>query len=345
MKRILYISTSYYASKAPNYIQVSNTVSALNSENLCFCIFKSEKDNVLTKNHLLIKAKRNRWSNFNYILKCVIYALYNGGKYDYIYTRNIFIAVLLSFFCKNKIGYESHSGFTSKIDKIFHRVFFTKKNARVFVISEALRCLYGSMIAKEKIFLVRDSHNFDIVPFEQRLINKQTGKIKIGYFGSIKKQKGLDYLVYIDNYISTVENLELYIYTKDLECKKEFNNCKFFGYCEHDKIQQKMQEMDLCLLFVVPQDDKRDISNYTSPLKLYEYAAAGVPILCSDLPILREAATEQEVIFVKNNVKEIESFLLNIHSFDFKSYRINSIALAENNSYEKRAKRIILSME
>jgi glycosyltransferase involved in cell wall biosynthesis len=31
-----------------------------------------------------------------------------------------------------------------------------------------------------------------------------------------------------------------------------------------------------------------DIANWTSPLKVFEYMAAGKAILCSDLPVLRE---------------------------------------------------------
>lgn len=40
---------------------------------------------------------------------------------------------------------------------------------------------------------------------------------------------------------------------------------------------------------------------YTSPLKLFEYMASGVPIIASDLPSLREVVSEREVTFFEPN--------------------------------------------
>jgi glycosyltransferase involved in cell wall biosynthesis len=40
-----------------------------------------------------------------------------------------------------------------------------------------------------------------------------------------------------------------------------------------------------------------DISGVFSPLKMFEYMACGRPILCSDLPTLREVLTEQMAVF------------------------------------------------
>lgn len=37
---------------------------------------------------------------------------------------------------------------------------------------------------------------------------------------------------------------------------------------------------------------KRDISAWMSPLKIFEYMAAGLPMVISDLPVLREVLTE-----------------------------------------------------
>jgi glycosyltransferase involved in cell wall biosynthesis len=40
-----------------------------------------------------------------------------------------------------------------------------------------------------------------------------------------------------------------------------------------------------------------DISNVTSPMKLFEYMACGRAILCSDLPVLHEVLNDANTVF------------------------------------------------
>ena len=47
-------------------------------------------------------------------------------------------------------------------------------------------------------------------------------------------------------------------------------------------------------VLVLPNSGKEKISRiYTSPLKMFEYMAAGVPIVASDLPSIREVLSEK----------------------------------------------------
>jgi glycosyltransferase involved in cell wall biosynthesis len=43
-----------------------------------------------------------------------------------------------------------------------------------------------------------------------------------------------------------------------------------------------------CDMLVMPTSAKLSYSRFTSPLKLFEYLASGKPVICSDLPVLRE---------------------------------------------------------
>jgi len=50
---------------------------------------------------------------------------------------------------------------------------------------------------------------------------------------------------------------------------------------------------------------KLDTASYMSPLKIFEYMAAGKPIICSDLPVIREVLSENNAMLCDpNNIEQ-----------------------------------------
>ena len=49
---------------------------------------------------------------------------------------------------------------------------------------------------------------------------------------------------------------------------------------------------------LAPHGGKGDIARWMSPLKIFEYMASGKPIICSDLPVLREVLKHQDTAFL-----------------------------------------------
>ncbi|OGF74598.1 hypothetical protein A3J56_02260 [Candidatus Giovannonibacteria bacterium RIFCSPHIGHO2_02_FULL_46_20] len=73
------------------------------------------------------------------------------------------------------------------------------------------------------------------------------------------------------------------------------NNVVFVG---HVLPQQVPKWLCVADILVLPNSARFDISKYyTSPLKLFEYMASGVPIVASDLPSLREILNERNAFF------------------------------------------------
>jgi glycosyltransferase involved in cell wall biosynthesis len=116
-----------------------------------------------------------------------------------------------------------------------------------------------------------------------------------------------------------------------------------YEYLAPKSVYGKMLEMDVFLLTVVPQGKGDQISGYTSPLKLYEYLAAGRPVLVSDLPVLREDVSDKAVYFCANTVEHFAQTLLRIDAnrLDARSRAVAGLAVAHVRTWALRSRRIL----
>jgi glycosyltransferase involved in cell wall biosynthesis len=69
----------------------------------------------------------------------------------------------------------------------------------------------------------------------------------------------------------------------------------FRGQVPHQEVARELQA---ACIAVLPNRDDAD-SRFTSPIKLFEYMAAGCAIVASDLPPLRDVLAEDEAIWVR----------------------------------------------
>lgn len=75
-------------------------------------------------------------------------------------------------------------------------------------------------------------------------------------------------------------------------------NVRFLGSIPHAEVASAIASWDIVLApyqrQVTVADGRTDVAQWMSPLKVFEYMAAGKPILASDIPVLREVLTHDE---------------------------------------------------
>lgn len=78
---------------------------------------------------------------------------------------------------------------------------------------------------------------------------------------------------------------------------KDFSNIVFLGRRPHEEVPALIMSADVLLLPNIPSTQESTF--YTSPIKMFEYMASGVPIVASDLPSIREVLNDDNAILVK----------------------------------------------
>ncbi|PMP95968.1 MAG: hypothetical protein C0169_04930, partial [Thermodesulfobacterium geofontis] len=228
--------------------------------------------------YLLTKASKNKSS------KNIIFLRYPKLAYFLCKFKNLIKAIFV---------YEAHEIFSfknPKYSKIEKKIF--EESDIIFCITERLKNFMTKKfnIKDQKIFVIPDG-----VKDEWLDIKKNCGKY-LFYAGSLEKWKGVEVLIKAMSYLPNeklliagegeeLENLKKLVKNLNLE-----DRVKFLGYLSHKEIPLYLTKSKIGVL----PNINEGISEFTSPLKLFEYIALGLPIVASDLPVFREVLRDRE---------------------------------------------------
>lgn len=138
----------------------------------------------------------------------------------------------------------------------------------------------------------------------RRKFNLPVDKKLIMYVGHLYHWKGVDTLIEVaektkDDKVfvfvgGTNSDLKKY---QQIVKSKELKNVLLLGQAKKETIPSYLKSADCLVLPNVPVSRESEI--YTSPIKMFEYMASGVPIVASDLPSLREILNNRNCLFFK----------------------------------------------
>ena len=268
--------------------------------------------------------------------------LIKEDKFDLILTRSFIASFFLSCF-KIKHFLEIHSEIKSitKFLMIYLNFINSKYIIKLILISNALNKIYK--IKRDKVLILHDG--VDINNFKKRITLKQ---IKIAtYVGSFYKGRGIEI---IQELASKFKNIEFRLYGDKIDnLKKTSRNIKFLGHINYSKVPSVLSKSHVLLMPYANQVSVRakniNTANYCSPLKMFDYLAAGKIIMSSKLDgICKILKHKKNAIIVdkyhKDNwIEELNNLLKN--RYNIRKISKNSFDTAKKNTWNKRVIKIM----
>lgn len=272
----------------------------------------------------------------SFLVSARVYLFFRN--YDVLYTRESFASIFFRNFVL-EIHMPEH----------LWRGFFRPK--KFVVLNRHIERELRKRGISEDVLVAPDAVNLSV--FASISKEEAKGRLKLPemptalYWGNFKEWKGVDTLasaaalmpeVFIVMIGATKESDLERIRTKTAGLK----NVLVEGFKKQSEMPLYLAAADVLVLPNTAKDENSLL--YTSPLKLFEYMAAGKPIVASDLPSLREVLNENNaVFFFPDNAASLANSVKRILEDRELAQKIANKARqdVEQHTWEKRAQKII----
>lgn len=251
---------------------------------------------------------------------------------------------------------ETHSMYDiAKYRLLAKRLSPSQKFLGFIVLNEILKkdviSLLGSdVLSDDKVLVEHDA-------VAGRFFNSKTdlrATKRVGYFGRVCRSKGVHHLLEIAQYSPDV-TFEIFgnNFLSEQDLLRLPANVSINGFLDHNHVHEEMGRMDLLIMpppqsMVISKGD--DIALYTSPMKLFEYMATSVPVICYRAPATEQIVSFKEVYFVEGSdpvtwAKKINSIFAERGTPSFNEKLRGAYRLAQYHSLTNRSKRIFEFIE
>ena len=297
------------------------------------------------KNKFLINSVFNRFVELNFIYRIIFslkILLKNFNKNTIFLSRSVIFALLASVI-KKKVILELHHEITG-FSKIFYH-FLNKlgliNSLNYIFLNKKLNKIYN--INSKKNLVLDDAVNINDFKLKKKVKHKKT----CVYIGSFFEGKGVEQIFRLAELNKDIK-FHLYGDKKFLKAHRRLKNVKIFNFISYNKIPQTLSKYEIALMPYQQKVKGRGsiwIEKYMSPLKMFDYLAAKMIIIASDLKVYKHILkNDYNSILLKINDGKLWSYKIRamINSNKKKSrLKINAYKTAKKYTWEKRCKKII----
>lgn len=278
-----------------------------------------------------------------------------------VFGRDLLGCTVAALLGKKTI-YESHFPlWHGKLEAFLFKILLVLPSfSKLVVISEALRQVYVNRYQRLSDSNTLVAHDAADMAPAQTISSRQIGReghLNVGYVGHLYKGKGVEVIEKLAPRLPEVDFHIIGGLEQDIlywKSQISATNVTFHGFVAQDQLPSYIHSLDICLLpnqrhvsaYGANGQRSKNISNFTSPLKMFEYMAYQKPIVASDLPVLREILNDNVSILVPPD--DIDAWQQAIKRlFDEKlrdELSKNGKALfMENYTWRKRAENVLLT--
>ncbi len=364
--RISYLFNSSIPSSNPGSIQVANMCSEMSKLShdvnliapatgldVSFSKFYGVKKSPKIKK---IKIFKKFPLGLNYYFFSIISVIYGIIiKTDLFITRNFFTLFLL-ILIKKKVIIEVHHDLSSegRIVKLLYKVFDILNNKNIIKVIAITKGVKQFLIKKlnvmpKKIHILPSA---SALKFRYKNLKKKKN-LNIGYFGSLDKSKGSEFIIKLSN-IDKKNNYFIYggnsSEVKKLNYLNKSKNLVIDKSIQYGRINKHISSMDVLL---IPSDTSLirslggvgNISKFTSPMKLFDYLASGKLIIASDVKVYKEIIQHRKNCIIIKKLNTIV-WLKTFNQIQYNLKKINKIKrnafnLSKKYTYTLRAKKLL----
>jgi glycosyltransferase involved in cell wall biosynthesis len=320
---VVYIAKAIAPSRTANSIHIMKMCQAMarNGHKVTLCILtegKVEEASVnlfkyygVEENFTIISVPvfATKLSRIRYLLSIAMAAFsivfqITKLKPDLVFGRDL-LGCAVAAFLRKKVIYESHFPvWHGRLEGLLFKQLIKQSHFyKLVVISEALKKAYLDYyddLSAGQVFVAHDGA--DSVTSWQQSVSRLWGHadtLKVGYVGHLYKGKGVEVIADVAPLLPDVDFHIIGGLEKDLGYWKgeiKLSNVYFYGFIQQTQLADYIMGLDICLLpnqrhvsaYGATEGKQKNISTFTSPLKMFEYMAYKKPIIASDLPVLRE---------------------------------------------------------
>lgn len=275
---------------------------------------------------------------------------------DLVYGRSLlgcFFATLL----KLPVMFESHAPIDGSFNSAIFQMFIKKPTLRKFVvITHALKEYYSEQypFLSEKIIVAPDGA--DPVPKDIKpvVLPNKGKRLQVGYVGHLYPGRGIDVIYQLAERCPWADFHVVGGTNEDINVIRArtapLANLFLHGFKPPAKVERYRIGFDILLAPYQRKVTSGGIittEKWMSPLKIFEYMAAGRAIICSDIPVLREILKDQQnaLLCDPENIDSWEEALITLSKNEHMRIQLGETArkdFAKRYSWYSRAEKLLL---